>query len=161
MSEILARYSLREKLIVLTALLVMLVIGAHALVIEPYQLRVVELQDELQQQRADLDWMRSAVASLPAATDTSSSVKINGTLANFVDQAVRRQGLSGQLTQISPVGSDEVRMRYSAVDFNQLIGFIAQVNASGLDVKDIRISPGDNPGIVDSNVVLVRRSTHN
>jgi type II secretory pathway component PulM len=52
-------------------------------------------------------------------------------------------------------------MRYSAVDFNRLIGFIAQVNASGLDVKDIRISPGDNPGIVDSNVVLVRRSILN
>ncbi len=160
MSEMLARYSLREKMIVVLALLVMLVIGVHALVIEPYQLRVVELQGELEQQRADLDWMRSAVASLPA-TDAPSTVEINGTLANFVDQAVRRQGLSGQLTQISPVGTDEIRMRYSAVDFNQLIGFIAQVNASGLDVKDIRISPGDIPGIVDSNVVLVRRSILN
>jgi type II secretory pathway component PulM len=161
MSEILARYSLREKMIVLVALLVMVVIGTHALVIEPYQLRVVELQSELEQQRADLDWMRSAVAKLPAAASAPSTVEINGTLANFVDQAVRHQGLSGQLTQISPVGTDEIRMRYSAVDFNQLIAFIAQVNASGLDVKDIRISPGDDPGIVDSNVVLVRRSILN
>jgi type II secretory pathway component PulM len=161
MSEILARYSLREKMIVVVALLVMVVIGVHALVIEPYQLRVVELQSELEQQRADLDWMKSAVAKLPATASAPSTVEINGTLANFVDQAVRRQGLSGQLTQISPVGTDEIRMRYSAVDFNQLIGFIAQVNASGLDVKDIRISPGDNPGIVDSNVVLVRRSILN
>jgi type II secretory pathway component PulM len=161
MSEMLARYSLREKMIVVVALLVMVVVGAHALVIEPYQLRVVELQSELEQQRADLDWMRSAVANLPAAAAAPGTVEINGTLANFVDQAVRRQGLSGQLTQISPVGTDEIRMRYSAVDFNQLISFIAQVNASGLDVKDIRISPGDNPGIVDSNVVLVRRSILN
>ena len=161
MSEMLARYSLREKMIVLVALLVVIVIGVHALVIEPYQLRVVELQGELEQQRADLDWMKSAVANLPATAAAPSTVEISGTLANFVDQAVRRQGLSGQLTQISPVGTDEIRMRYSAVDFNQLIGFIAQVNASGLDVKDIRISPGDNPGIVDSNVVLVRRSILN
>jgi len=161
MSEMLARYSLREKMIVLVALLVVIVIGVHALVIEPYQLRVVELQGELEQQRADLDWMKSAVANLSATAAAPSTAEINGTLANFVDQAVRRQGLSGQLTQISPVGTDEIRMRYSAVDFNQLIGFIAQVNASGLDVKDIRISPGDNPGIVDSNVVLVRRSILN
>jgi type II secretory pathway component PulM len=157
MSEMLARYSQREKMIVVVALLVVVVIGVHALVIEPYQLRVVELQGELEQQRADLDWMKSAVVNLPSAAAAPSTVEINGTLANFVDQAVRRQGLSGQLTQISPIGTDEIRMRYSAVDFNQLIGFIAQVNASGLDVKDIRISPGDNPGIVDSNVVLVRR----
>jgi type II secretory pathway component PulM len=158
MSEWLARYSPREKMIVALALLTMLVIGVHSLVIEPYQLRVAELQRELEQQRADLDWMKSAVLRLPAAAAAAAStVQIDGTLANFVDQAVRKQGLSGQLTQMSPVGSDEIRMRYSAVDFNRLITFIAQVNASGLDVKDIRISPGDIPGIVDSNIVLVRR----
>jgi type II secretory pathway component PulM len=161
MSDLLARYSLREKMIVLVALLVMVVIGLDSLVIEPYQLRVVELQSELEQQRADLDWMQSAVVKLPAAAAAPSTVEIDGTLANFVDQAVRRQGLSGQLTQMSPVGTDEIRMRYSAVDFNRLIGFIAQVNASGLDVKDIRISPVDIPGIVDSNVVLMRRPIAN
>ena len=161
MSEILARYSLREKMIVVVALLVMMVIGVHSLVIEPYQLRVAELQSELVQQRADLDWMKSAVASLPAETAVPDTVEIDGTLVNFVDQAVRRGGLSDQLTQMSPVGTDEIRMRYSEVDFNRLVGFIAQVNASGLDVKDIRISPGDNPGIVDSSVVLVRRQMSN
>jgi type II secretory pathway component PulM len=70
---------------------------------------------------------------------------------------VRRQGLTDQLTQMSPVGADEIRMRYSSVDFNRLISFIAQVKANGLDVKDMRISPADNPGIVDSNIVLVRQ----
>ncbi|HUV20455.1 MAG TPA: type II secretion system protein GspM [Gammaproteobacteria bacterium] len=161
MSDWLARYSLREKMIVFVALLVMVVLGVHSLVIEPYQLRVAELQSELQQQRTDLDWMKSAVAGLPATAASSSPAEIDGTLASFVDQVVRGQRLSGQLTQMSPVGSDEIRMRYSAVDFNRLISFIAQVNASGLDVKDIRISPGDNPGIVDSNVVLVRRQMNN
>ena len=88
MSELLARYSQREKMIVLAALLVMVVIGLHSLVIEPYQMRVVELQGELQQQRADLEWMKSAVASMPSVSATPGSAKIDGTLANFVDQAV-------------------------------------------------------------------------
>lgn len=161
MSEFLARYSQREKMVVLAALLVMVVIGLHSLVIEPYQLRVVELQDELQQQRADLEWMKSAVANMPSMTAASGTVEIDGTLANFVDQAVRRQGLSSNLKQMSPVGTDEIRMRYTDVDFNQLISFIAQVNASGLDVKDVRISPGEIPGIVDSNIVLMRRPSLN
>jgi type II secretory pathway component PulM len=157
MSELLARYSQREKMIVLAALLVMVVIGLHSLVIEPYQMRVVELQGELEQQRADLEWMKSAVASMPSARATPGSAKIDGTLANFVDQAVRSQGLSSKLKQMSPVGTDEIRMRYTDVDFNQLISFIARVNTSGLDVKDLRISPGEIPGIVDSNIVLMRR----
>ena len=157
MSELLARYSQREKMIVLAALLVMVVIGLHSLVIEPYQMRIVELQEELEQQRADLEWMKSAVANIPSVTIAPDTVEIDGTLANFVDQAVRSQGLSSKLKQMSPVGTDEIRMRYTEVDFNQLISFIAQVNASGLDVKDVRISPGEIPGIVDSSIVLLRQ----
>jgi type II secretory pathway component PulM len=156
MFDFLNRLSPREKLIVGLALLVFAVIVLHAQVIEPYQLRLAELQDEIDQRRTDLQWMKSAVARIPATSSNASAVAIDGTLANFIDQAVRRQGLTEQLSQMSPVGADEIRMRYAAVDFNRLIGFIAQVNASGLEIKDIRISPGDNAGIVDCNLVLVR-----
>ena len=157
MFEFLARYSMREKAIVVAALLVVVVIGIHALVIEPYQERVEALQDEIEQQQKDLVWMRSAVAGMPAAGARATADKISGTLANYIDQAVRSRGLSGQLSQMSPIGSDEIRMRYQAVDFNRLVGFIAEVSSSGLSVKNIRISPADNPGIVDSSLVLVRR----
>ncbi len=157
MSEILARYSMREKMIVAAALLVVFVIGVHALVIEPYQLRIATLKNDIDQQASDLAWMQSTVARMPVAGAAATASTIKGTLANFIDQAVRSQGLSGQLSQMSPIGSDEIRMRYNAVDFNRLVKFIAQVNSSGLKVKDIRISSSDHPGIVDSSIVLVRR----
>ncbi len=157
MPEWLARYSLRERLIVAAAVVVMLGLGLHAFVIEPYQLRFAEVQDALDQQRADLDWTRSVVARLPRTKGGASNPKISGSLANFVNQAVRRQGLIEQMSQISPVGEDEIRMRYNAVDFNRLISFIAVVRNSGLEIKDIRISAVDNPGVVDSSIVLVRR----
>ena len=159
MFSFLAQYSLREKAIVAVALLVVVVLGVHAFVIEPYQERVTFLREAIEQQNTDLVWMKSAVARLPAAGAKSSAANqaISGTLANFIDQVVRRQGLSAQLSQISPIGNDEIRMRYNAVDFNRLVSFIAQVNTSGLDIKDIRILPADIPGIVDSNIVLVRR----
>lgn len=158
MLSLLDRYTMREKVIVIFALVVVIVLGVHALVIEPYQERVAELREQIEQQREDLAWMRSAVTRLPVGDGAGpSTAAISGTLANFIDQAVRRQGLSEQLSQMSPVGSDEVRMRYNAVDFNRLVQFIAQVNSSGLDVKDIRISAVEDPGFVDSSIVLVRR----
>jgi type II secretory pathway component PulM len=159
MFSFLTQYSLREKAVVAVALVVVIVLGVHAFVIEPYQERVAFLQEAIEQQDSDLVWMKSAVARLPAAGAASSpgGQAISGTLANFIDQVVRRQGLSEQLSQISPIGSDEIRMRYNSVDFNRLVSFIAQVNASGLEIKDIRILPADIPGIVDSNIVLVRR----
>ncbi len=156
MSEFLARYSLREKLIVLAAMVVVVALGVHALVIEPYLTRIAALHDEIEQQRTDLVWMKSAVARMPTGVTSSSTVSINGTLANFIDQAVRRQGLSDQLSQMSPIGTDEIRMRYKAIDFNRLIGFIAEVNSSGLEVQDMRILASDTPGIVDSHIVLMR-----
>jgi type II secretory pathway component PulM len=158
MFSFLAQYSLREKAIVAVALLVVIVLGVHAFVIEPYQERVTTLRQDIEQQNSDLVWMKSAAARLPDAGVVKSSNKaISGTLANFIDQVVRRQGLREQLSQISPIGNDEIRMRYKAVDFNRLVGFIAQINGSGLEVKDIRILPAEIPGIVDSNIVLVRR----
>lgn len=157
MSDFLARYSLREKTIVALLLLVVIGLSLHALIVEPYQQRVADLHAQIEQQTADLVWMKSAVANLPSAQLNSVTIKIDGTLANFINQAVRRQGLSGQLSQMSPIGNDEIRMRYSAVDFNRLIDFVAQVRSSGLEVKDMRISAADNPGIVDSNMVLVRQ----
>lgn len=157
MLKLLERYTLREKAIVGAALLVLIVLGIHAFVIEPYQERVTTVREAIVQQRADLAWMRSAVAGMPTEGAVAGTAQISGTLANFINQAVQRLGLSGQLSQISPIGNDEIRMRYSAVDFNRLVSFIAQVNSSGLDIKDIRISAADNPGIVDSSLVLVRR----
>jgi len=155
--SLLERYTLREKMIVGLALVVVIVLGVHAFVVEPYQERTLALREQIAQQRSDLAWMRSAVAGMPAGEISAAAPQISGTLANFIDKAVRRQGLSGQLSQMSPIGSDEIRMRYNAVDFNRLVSFIAQLNSNGLDIKDIRISAADNPGVVDSSLVLVRR----
>lgn len=157
MLSLLERYTLREKAIVGFALVVLLVLGVHALIIEPYQEKAASMREAIEQQRSDLAWMRSAVAGMPAGNVNAAAPKISGTLANFIDKAVRRQGLSEQLSQMSPVGNDEVRMRYSAVDFNRLVSFIAQVSSRGLEIKDIRISAAESPGIVDSSLVFVRR----
>lgn len=157
MLEYFHRFTPRERAIIVAALLVAFAIGLHALVIEPYQQRVAELEGEIEQQRADYDWMRSAVAGMPSGEIGNNAVQIEGTLANFINQAVNQQGLSPQLSQMSPIGTDEIRMRYKAVDFNRLVSFIALVNASGLQIKDLRISAADSPGRVDSSLIFVRR----
>ena len=157
MSDWLDRFSPRERAIVVTALVIGLLLGTHAFVIEPYQLRMTELREDIAQQRADLAWMRDAAVRIPASAQVRQTEAIDGTIASFINQLVQQQGLSDELTQMSPVGADEIRMRYSDVDFNRLIDFIGKVNARGLEVKDLRVSPADTAGVVDSNLVLVRR----
>ena len=158
MFSFLDHYSLREKAIVAIALLVVILLGVHAFVIEPYLERLTTLHQEIEQQKTDLVWMKSAVSRLPAGgvTNPANEQAISGSLANFIDQVVRSQGLSEQLSQISPTGNDEIRMRYKAVDFNRLIAFIAEVNSNGLEVQDMRILASETPGVVDSHIVLMR-----
>ena len=157
MLEYFYRFTPRERAIIALALLVAIGLGLHALVIEPYQQRIAELEDAVEQQRADLAWMRSAIVGMPAGEIASDNTQIEGTLANFIDQAVSSLGLTAQLSQISPIGSDEVRMRYNAVEFNRLVNFIARINTSGLEIKDLRVTAVDTPGKVDSSLILVRR----
>ncbi len=154
MAELMARYSAREKFIVLMALLVMSGVGIHALIIEPYQERIASLGEEIEQSKSDLEWMASMVHRIPADGNNVNQKSFSGSLANFINQAVQQQKLNSFLAQMTPRGEDEIRVRFSAVPFDLLIRFIANMNDQGLNVKDLRINAGDNPAQVDSNLVL-------
>ncbi len=156
MSDFLARFSFREKAIVAFAIIILLVLTVHAFVVEPYQLRLQTAKSEIDQYQADLEWMRSITPQLMPVEASQTTVSIDGSLANFVDQTVRQQGLSEQLSQISPVDDDVIRMRFSGVNFNRLVTFVALIYSSGLEVRDIRITPSESPGFVDSNLILFR-----
>ncbi len=154
MAELMARYSVREKVIVLIGLLVMLALGTHALVIEPHQKRLASLGEEIEQSKSDLQWMKSMVHSIPSSTASIPQQSFSGSLANLINQAVKQQNLNSFLAQMTPKGEEEIRVRFSAVPFELLIRFIAKMNDLGLNVKDLRISASDNPAQVDSNLVF-------
>ena len=154
MAELMARYSARERLIVLIALLVMFTLGIHALVIEPYQKRLTSLSEEIEQSKNDLQWMTSMVHRIPTSATGIAQQSFSGSLANLINQAVKQQNLNAFLAQMTPRGEEEIRVRFSAVPFELLIRFIAKMNDLGLNVKDLRINASDNPAQVDSNLVF-------
>ena len=154
MANILARYSAREKLIVLIGTLVLVVLGVHALLIEPYQERFTRVEEALDQGRDDLQWMATAVQGLSNSGIDQKVQSFNGSLANLIDQTVKQQQLNAFLSQMTPRGEDEIRVRFKAVPFERFIVFVAKLNDQGLKVKDLRINAGDNPAQVDSSLVL-------
>ena len=79
MANFLAQYSNREKSIVTLALLVIFALACHALIIEPYQQRLTELQESIDQPHATLHWMRSVVPGLPIAGAELTAGEIEGT----------------------------------------------------------------------------------
>ncbi|MDH5356292.1 MAG: type II secretion system protein M [Gammaproteobacteria bacterium] len=154
MVEFLSRYSPREKLIVGLGLIILLGLGIHAFVIEPYQQRLTTLEEELAQSKSDLQWIKSVTAELSATGSVRPTRSFSGSLANLINQTVKQQKLDTFLAQMRPNGEDEIRVRFTEIPFNKLTGFVAQMNNQGLTVKDFKINAGDNPEQVDSNLLL-------
>lgn len=158
MMERLSSYTAREKMVFGFALIALLGVAVHALLVEPYTQRLSTLQDDLEQGKADLNWMESVVNQLPANRLSAAKTVFSGSLANLMDSEVRALELKPYLAQITPISNDEIRIRYTAISFNRLIEFIARVNDKGLTVKDLRISVATKPGEVDCSLVLVSAS---
>jgi type II secretory pathway component PulM len=145
---------MREKLIVILAVVIVGTLSIYDLVIEPYHQDLVRVTEEIDQAKSDLLWMQSEVQSLPVNTATQNKVSFNGSLANLINQAVANQKLKTYLTQMTPIGESEIRIRYSSIDFNQLIAFISTLKERGLIIKDLRINSTSDIATVDSTVVF-------
>lgn len=154
MVEFLSRYSTREQAIVMLGLLILVGLAIHALVIEPYQQRLQTLEEELVQARSDLQWIRSVVPRLAKTGSSQPSQGFSGSLANLINQSVKRQKLDSFLEQMRPSGEDEIRVRFAAIPFAKLTNFVAKMNSQGLTVKEFKINGSDNPEQVDSTLLL-------
>ena len=154
MKDFLLKFSSREKTIVTLAAVSLIGLLIHAWVIEPFNLKQLELNDALEQGIIDLKWMQTAVVKLPRDNILKRAIEFEGSLANLIDKEVRSQELNSFLTQMTPISNDEIRVRYKDINFNLLLNFIARVNSQGLKVKDLRINATDLPANVDCSLVL-------
>ncbi len=154
MNDFLSKFSPREKTIVTFAAISLFGLLVHALIIEPYNQKQLELNEALEQGKIDLLWMQSAVVRLPQNNGITNASIFEGSLANLIGQEVRSQDLNSFLAQMTPINNDEIRVRYKNINFNRLLNFIAQVNSQGLKVKDLRINATDKVADVDCSLVL-------
>jgi type II secretory pathway component PulM len=152
--DYIARLSPREKTIFGLSGLALLGLLIHALVLEPYYQKQSSLTDQLDQVIIDLKWMESVVHRLPLAAVSGNAIKFEGSLANLIDKQVRSQKLDTNLAQMTPVGTDEIRVRFAGIAFDKLLNFIARINSQGLSVKDLRINASDKRAEVDASLVL-------
>lgn len=157
MQNLIAKLSLREKLILVVAGSVLLVLLIHGLVIEPYQHSAASLSQQIEQAKSDLKWMQDEVQRLPAGNTTKPTVSFSGSLASLINREVAGQNLNSYLTQMTPVDDSEIRIRYAAIDFNQLISFIAGLQDQGLAVKDLHINSTSNNATVDATIIFSKR----
>jgi type II secretory pathway component PulM len=154
MLDFIAKLSPREKKVFGLSTLVLLGLLIHATILEPYFEKRANLLDQLEQGLIDLKWMESVVHKLPSRQVPGGTIKFEGSLANLIDKEVRSHKLDSKLAQMTPVGSDEIRVRFTGIAFDRLLNFIARINSQGLSIKDLRVNATDKLADVDASLVL-------
>jgi general secretion pathway protein M len=144
--------SLRERLIVIFASIVMLYVVLDLILIQPVLGQRQQLTEDVAQAKEDLLWMQQAVQKIPSGRNrTNNSLK--GSIATYVDGQITRSGLKKNLQQMTPILKHSVRVRLADVDFNQLLNFLLSLESS-IEIDEVRILPQSNEGVVNASLIL-------
>ncbi len=147
----------RERWILLTAALLLLVLGLHGLVWQPWREARERLQEDIAQRRDDLAWMQQAAARLPAAARKDQGKGANGNLITLMNRLLVKTRLRERMKQMKPVSEHEVRLRFEKARFQRLLRLFGEIEGQGLTIRELRLSPDDESGRVNATLIVRRR----
>lgn len=142
----------RERVILTVASLIALFIVLDTLVLAEFRSKVQQLDEQIEQAKEDLVWMRQAVNRLPTDNKNTRKVK-SGRIVTFLDQQITRQGLKKNMQQMTPIQEYSARLRLAEVDFNKLLKFFTAIQGS-VTIDEVRLLPTDNHGFVNVSLVV-------
>jgi general secretion pathway protein M len=144
--------SLRERMIVIIAGIVVVYVLLDLILIQPVLGQRQQLIEDVALAKEDLAWMQQAVEKIPAGS-TGAVKALKGSIVTYVDGQIARSGLKKNLQQMTPILKDSVRVRFSDVDFNQLLKFLLALEAS-IEIEEVRILPQSDEGVVNASLIL-------
>jgi general secretion pathway protein M len=148
----------RERLLVLAAAVFAGVALVYALGLQPLYAARGRAAAEVEARRnllADIEQVArrfgpQSLGAVPAASTGESLVVV-------IDRSTRESGLGPYLKRNQPEGASGVRLRLENAPFDQLTGWLAEIQARhGLAAISASFDPSGEPGRVNSNLVLER-----
>jgi len=128
-----------------------------ALILIPLQNNLGRTRSQLQQQRADLEWMSKQAPTLVAAGPGTPVAANAGreSLAVLIDRSARESGLTKAYTGTQATGGGAMRVQFTNADFNLLLGLLHRLSTQqGLRIEDASFTSSGSPGLVNVSVQL-------
>lgn len=147
----------RERLVLITGGVALLLLMLYALVIDPYQTRAARLEQLVADQRSDLEWMREAGAQVRALrTGAPQQAGAGGqSLLSLADSTARSQGLGGAVKRVQPEGQRSVRVWLEQANFDDVLRWLQTLSTRyGVGITALVADPSDEPGRADVRLVL-------
>jgi len=149
--------SIRERGLVAGGAALTLALLFYLLFWEPFQADSRRLQRSVAELRADLAWMQQAAREIgrlggagePDPADESRS------LLTVVDQTARASGLGDALRQVAPQGADQLSAQLEAVEFNQLIAWLGELERDHfVAIVNLSVDRTSAAGRVNARVIV-------
>ncbi len=129
-----------------------------ALLWHPLAMKRAELEQNVENQRRDLAYVRLGAAEIEHlhATGTRARSDREGkSLLALADATARAGGLDSALKRVEPVGTRSVRVSFEGANFDALVQWVEGLSKSyGVEASDLSADRADGIGLVNARVTL-------
>ncbi|MBL7002727.1 MAG: type II secretion system protein M [Gammaproteobacteria bacterium] len=151
-----SQLTIRERVIVISASVVLLFLAIHALVWQPLIDQHHYLSEEIELAKSDVQWVQQNAPLLKVKKQQPQAV-ISGSLVSWIDLRMSKNKLKKQLKRIKPIGDTGVKLWLEGAEFEQVMLLIQEITAYKVNIEELRISAAEIPSIVDVTVTLTLR----
>lgn len=147
----------RERLLVSLAGAVLLVAVVILTVVRPLSTSLRTATAQLADKRAVLGDIEHVAARFGRQSGAAAARPTGESLVVMVDRTTRSRGLSPYLKRNEPDGTDSIRLRFENVPFDELIGWLADLQTKqAVGVVSASADAGQDSGRVSANLELAR-----
>jgi len=155
----LANLNPRERTMVISAGVVVLVALVYLLALAPFYRAIDHRSERVARKQADLAWMQSVSGELEelAASGASSAEPSADSLVVLVDRTSREAGLGGKVAGQTPTGDAGIRVRFEQAPFDALVRWMATLEQRhGILIDSASVDRTGQSGLVNASIVLAR-----
>lgn len=147
-----------------TLILAMIVVGVFVLwlaIWRPMDTARLRLDQQIQSQSVDLEWMRAAAweaQRLTAGTSPTSKSRGRLSLLALAEQSAREAGLTQAFRRGEPAGDGQVRIWLEGAAFDRLLTWLESLEQSySISLESGSLDPTGVPGLVNARLLLAER----
>lgn len=150
----------RERIVLALLAIVVGIVLLYVAVLEPFQMKVEQLESRVAKQQADIQWMRSAaeeVKQLQRSNVGSNRNLRNGqSLLVLVDRTAKQNKLASSMKRVEPDGTTRVRVWLEKAAFDDVTRWLVKLqNDYQLEVESVVFDKTEDEGLVNVRLVFL------
>ncbi|MFK7861824.1 MAG: type II secretion system protein GspM [Granulosicoccus sp.] len=150
------RQSPRDRYIVIAVAALTGAVLLYAVIWFPLTSRLAQTQQTIIGKQETLQFIQEAAVQLRGASGNATSARKTSDKAPYllIDQVIREASMNPP-ERVEPSGADGARVQFSEVEFDKLVGVLAELELYGLKVSTLTISR-KNQGTVSARFNMER-----